>query len=103
MFSALQSAVVGLVLTFSSVVLFPLVGWVQSGIQGGLIGGLVGSVLTLAIGTVSTISIAYQLIMGLVQTPVAIVSAWWQGKVWDPQQRKWRLYNLTHESELLEE
>jgi len=41
--------------------------------------------------------------MGLVQTPVAIVSAWWQGKVWDPQQRKWRLYNLTHESELLEE
>lgn len=96
--SGLSNAVRGAVYGLVAVVAFPI-GGLKMGVAGGLV-GLVTGVFLGAIAPFAGLAIGgYQMLRGLVETPVAIAEGFLACKVFDEDTRTWEEYRLDEDIE----
>lgn len=96
---AAKTLIVGGTVTVVTFLGLPAIGTYSGGFKGFLSGGIAGSLLGLGVGLGTLATSAFQLALGLFQTPKAI-RGMATGQVWDREEREWKFYNLAQEFEL---
>jgi curved DNA-binding protein CbpA len=107
---AMRITVVGMLLSAASLVAgIAVAAWNYRGENGQLaLGTVAASVLAGVLASVGIMlsagaHVAYQLVVGLVQTPIAVFALLIGKKTWDSVERKWVVYNMTVEAIELEQ